>query len=185
MICSKRLWWAAAGLCAAALLGLSSLSLKAEIARSSDAGFTLTHELELPISPEAAYDVMTGDISGWWDHSFSGSPAEFFIEAKPGGGFYEIFDDSGDGVQHATVIFAQRGKMLRFVGPLGLAGNAITMVMTYEFSARGDSCVVKLTVDASGHVEKGWPEAVDGVWKHFLFERLKPHVESGKYREKR
>jgi hypothetical protein len=40
-------------------------------------------------------------------------------------------------------------------------------------------------VDASGHVEKGWPETVDSVWNHFLVERLKPYVESGKYREKK
>ncbi len=171
--------------CMISLVVLASVPSMATVTRSTETGFAITQEVELPVGAETAYDVMTGNIGSWWDHNFSGAPAEFYIEAKPGGGFYEIFDDSGDGVLHATVTFAQRGKMLRFIGPLGLAGNAIDMVTTYEYSARGDGCVVKLTVDASGHIEEGWPETVDSVWNHFLVERLKPYVESGKYREKK
>src|SRR5262245_55635462 len=84
-------------------------------------GFVVEHELVLPGTPEAIYDALTGDVSGWWDHSFSGAPKRLYIEAKPGGGFYEIFDKSGDGAKHAEVITAERGKLLRFVGPLGLS----------------------------------------------------------------
>jgi hypothetical protein len=47
--------------------------------------------------PEAVYDAATGDISGWWDHYTSEHPKKLYLEAKPGGGFYEIFNDSGDG----------------------------------------------------------------------------------------
>ncbi|UCG51981.1 MAG: SRPBCC domain-containing protein [Candidatus Latescibacterota bacterium] len=170
-----------------AVLGLALLAVQgvvAEVVRTADAGFAIEHSLMLPVSPEVAYDVMTGDISGWWDHSFSDSPKAFYIEPKPGGGFYEIYDDSGDGVLHATVIVAQRGKMLRYTGPLGLSGSAITMVMTYHYEPKGEGTLVKVTVDASGNIEKGWDETVDGVWRHFLFERLKPYVESGRYLEK-
>ena len=71
--------------------------------------FAIEHKLALPGKPEAIYDAMTGDISGWWDHSFCKNPKKFYIEPKPGGGFWEIFDDSGDDVLHATVIFAERG----------------------------------------------------------------------------
>ena len=35
-----------------------------------------------------------------------------YIEPRPGGGFIEIFDDEGNGVLHATVIYADRGKLL-------------------------------------------------------------------------
>ncbi len=34
-------------------------------------GFRVTHELILPGEPNQVYDAITGDISGWWDHSFS------------------------------------------------------------------------------------------------------------------
>lgn len=145
-------------------------------------GFSIRHQLTLPGTPEEIYDAITGDISGWWDHSVSEKPSKFYIEPKPGGGFYEIFNESGDGVRHATVILANRGKLLRFDGPLGLSGNAIQMVHTYEFEPVGsDSTLLKLTVNAAGQIEEGWQELVDKVWHHFLFERFKPYVESGKH----
>ena len=55
--------------------------------------FSFEKIVNLPGTPEDIFDAATGDISGWWDHSFSGNPKKFYLEAKPGGGFYEIFDD--------------------------------------------------------------------------------------------
>jgi len=183
MVLSVESWLKATVLGAGCLLCLV-WTAGAAVVQSSSVGFTVEHEIELPVPPEIAYDAMTGDISGWWDHSFSGAPAELYIEAKPGGGFYEIFDDTGDGVLHATVTFAQRGKLLRLTGPLGLAGTAIDMVTTVEYQARGNGSVVKLTADAFGHVKEGWAGAVDATWRHFLVERLKPYIETGGYRGK-
>lgn len=148
-------------------------------------GFRISHEVVLPGQPDVVYDAATGDISGWWDHTFSEKPEKFYIEAKPGGGFYEIFDESGDGVKHATVIMAQRGKLLRFEGPLGLSGNAIHMIHTYEFSEQGsDSTMLKLTVNALGEVNKQLADTVDRVWYHFLFEQFRPYMEEVMSREK-
>jgi hypothetical protein len=143
--------------------------------------FAFDKQVTLPGTPEQIFDAATGDISGWWDHSFSENPKKFFIEAKPGGGFYEIFDDEGNGVLHATVIFSQRGKMIRFDGPLGLTGRAVQVVTTYEFSEVGkDSTLMKVSVHGSGEMEEGMPAIVEKVWEHFIFERFKPYIESGK-----
>ncbi|HYM81929.1 MAG TPA: SRPBCC domain-containing protein [Candidatus Limnocylindria bacterium] len=142
--------------------------------------FGFEHMITVPGDPNATYDAMTGDISGWWDHTFSKQPARFFIEPKAGGGFYELFDAQGNGVQHGVVTWAERGKRLRFVGPLGLAGNAVDMVVTWDYAAAGDSTRVKLTCRAAGQIEKGWPELVERVWHHFLDERFKPYVEAKK-----
>lgn len=142
-------------------------------------GFDLA--LRLPGTPEALFDAVTGDISDWWDHSFSETPYRFYIEPRPGGGFYELFDAEGNGVLHATVIVADRGKMLRFDGPLGLSGQAIHLVTTYTFAPAGsDSTDLGLQVRGAGEVRAGIPEVVEDVWRHFLFERLKPHVETGR-----
>jgi hypothetical protein len=142
--------------------------------------FSVEKTVVLPGTPAAIYDAATGDISGWWDHSFSESPKRFVIEAKPGGGFWEIFDDSGDGVKHATVIFAKRGEMLRFQGPLGLSGRALLIVHTYTFEAAGpDSTRLTVTVNASGEVEPGLPETVDRVWDHFILNRFAAYVNAG------
>ena len=144
--------------------------------------FAFDKEVTLPGTPEQIFDAATGDISGWWDHSFSENPKKFFIEAKPGGGFWEIFDDKGNGVLHATVIYSQRGKMIRFDGPLGLSGRAVQIVTTYEFSEVGaDSILMKVSVHGSGEMEEGMPAIVEKVWEHFIFERFEPYIKAGKH----
>lgn len=166
---------------AAAVAGLAA-GASAEHGELPTGAFSVELELVLPGAPETIYDAITGDIGDWWDHSFSQSPKRFYLEAKPGGGFWEIFDDSGDGVLHATVIYAQRGKILRFDGPLGLSGKAVHMIHTFAFSHAGtDSTRLKLTVRAAGEMEPGWPATVDQVWWHFLVERFKPYIESGRH----
>ncbi len=157
-------------------------SSRAEVTLLKFGCYAINHELTLPGTPVTIYDAITGDISDWWDHSFSNSPLRFYIEPKPGGGFYEIFDEAGNGVLHATVIVADRGKMLRFDGPLGLSGKAVKMVHTYEFSPAGsDSTRLNLSVHVLGEIEEGLPETIDRAWYHFLFERFKPYIEEGRH----
>jgi len=156
----------------------------AETKELKTGAFQVQQELVLPASPEAVYDAITGDISGWWDHSFSEHPKKLFIEAKPGGGFWEIFNDAGDGVLHATVIAAERGKQLRFRGPLGFSGQAVDLVTTYDLSPDPAGTKLRLTCNVAGQMEDGEDKIVEAVWYHFLFERLKPYIESGAYQKK-
>lgn len=146
--------------------------------------FSFSFDTTLPAPPEEIYDALTGDISGWWDHHFVERPYRLYIEAKPGGGFYEIFDESGDGAKHATVILAERGKRLRFDGPLGLSGRAIQTVTSYDLAPAGPGAT-KLTVSAhgSGEMDETVPGLVEKVWKHFILERFKPYIESGAHRK--
>ena len=147
--------------------------------------FSFSDSLTVPGSPNEIYDAMTGDISGWWDHSFSEHPKKFYIEPKPGGSFMEIFDDEGNGIQHAVVNYADRGKLLRFTGPLGLSGHAINFVTTYKYSPVGnDSTKLIVEVNVSGEFQNNWPSLVHSVWKHFIFERFKPYIESRQYKNK-
>ena len=144
--------------------------------------FSFEKEVILPGTPEVIFDAVTGDISGWWDHSMSENPKAFYIEPFPGGGFYEIFDDEGNGVLHATVIYADRGKMLRFDGPLGLSGMAIQFVTTYQFEPVGtDSTLLRVSVHASGEMNESIPSIVGSVWEHFIFEQLEPYIKEGKH----
>ncbi len=157
--------------------------LAGEVKQIGVSGFVVEHELVLPASPEAVYDAVTGDISPWWDHHFSAHPKKFYIEARPGGGFYEIFDDSGDGVLHATVIYAERGKRLRFTGPFGFSGSAVDLVVTYNLKPDAGGTRLHLTCAVAGQVSETAAQGVDQVWRHFLFERLKPYIESGEYKK--
>ena len=140
-------------------------------------GFAMEHSITVPGTPVEAYDAITGDISGWWDHHFSERPVRLYIEPVPGGCFCEVFDAEGNGARHATVTYANRGEALRFEGPLGLGGNALMMVHTYEFASVADSTRVTVKVRAFGEIQDGWPAAVNGVWRHFLAERFKPWYE--------
>jgi uncharacterized protein YndB with AHSA1/START domain len=170
---------------AAVLMLLLPALLRGDTKEQKTGAFQVKQEVILPASPEAVYDAVTGDISGWWDHSFSATPKHLFIEAKPGGGFWEIFNDTGDGVLHATVIYAERGKHLRFTGPLGLSGQAIDMVTTYDFLPDPAGTKLRLTCNVSGQIDDGEDKIVDAVWQHFLVERLKPYIESGAYLKKK
>ncbi len=75
-------------------------------------GFAIEHALVPPGMPETIYDAITGDISGWWDHTFSEKPAKFFLEAKPGGGFWEIFAASGDNWRIRRRLASRGGRRL-------------------------------------------------------------------------
>ncbi len=158
-----------------------SLPAGAEQRPLETGAFGVHQEVIVPGNPDVVYDALTGDISPWWDHAFSDAPARFFIEAKPGGGFWEYFDASGtNGVRHATVIYAERGKLLRMDGPLGLSGNAVQIVTTYALAPAGaDSTRITLTLNAAGQMEATWPDVVDRVWHHFLTGRFKPFMEAG------
>ena len=175
---------ARACLIALTLCLLSPFSLRCDTKELHAGAFQVLQEVVLPASPEAVYDAATGDISGWWDHSFSDHPKKLYIETKPGGGFWEIFDDSGDGALHATVIYAERGKRIRFTGPLGLSGQAVNMVTTYDFLPDPAGTKLRVTCNVSGQIEDGQDKVVDAVWHHFLVERLKPYIESGAYKRK-
>ena len=168
-----------------ALVGASAGGLQAKVVEHSGQGFIIEHELVLAVTPEVAFDVMTGDISEWWDHSFSDAPKKLYIEPKPGGGFYEIFDDDGNGARHATVIYAHRGKRLTYAGPLGFSGKALNLVVTYTYVPVDEGTRVEVAVHASGAIAEGWDAIVDKVWHHFLFEQLEPYVSSGRYQRKR
>jgi len=169
--------------CLASCLSLS-IAAASEPQNLPIGAFAFEIEAEVPGLPESVYDALTGDITGWWDHTMSGDPYQLIIEAKPGGGFWEVFDASGQGVRHAVVTYAHRGKQLRFEGPLGLAGHAIQMVTTYELMPAGEgTTLLKVSVHASGEIQAGWPEMVQKTWQRFLFERFVPYVKGELFRE--
>ena len=162
---------------AAVLLLAAAGRMSAQPQTLAISGFAIEHSITVPGTPVEAFDAITGDISGWWDHRFSENPARLYIEPTLGGCFCEVFDAAGNGARHATVTYVKRGEMLRFEGPLGLAGNALSMVHTYEFTPVADSTRVTVKVRAFGEIQEGWPAAVNGVWHHFLVEQFKPWYE--------
>lgn len=158
---------------------ISAQSLFAQVTESEYGCYSFSFDVVMPGTPGEMYDAATGDISGWWDHTFSEKPVELFIDAVPGGQFREVFDEEGNGVIHATVIYADRGKVLRMNGPLGLSGKAMDGIFTCRFEANGDNTIVSFEANLAGQITAGEAAAVEGVWHHFLEDRLKPYLEDG------
>lgn len=156
-----------------------------QIKETKLSGFTIEQEIVLPGSPAEVYDAVTGDISPWWDHHFSATSKKLYIEPRPGGGFYEIFNDAGEGVLHATVIYAERGKRLRFTGPLAFSGKVADFAVTYDLAPDPEGTRFHLTVNVAGQLPDGVEKIVDSVWHHFLVERLKPYLESPEYKKRK
>lgn len=153
--------------------GMLAAQAAAEVTASGEDRFTIVRSVEVAGTPDQVFDAFTVDLGEWWDHHISERPVRLYMEPRPGGGFFEIFDEHGNGARHAEVILADRGRLLRFVGPMGLSGHAIAMVHTLELEAVGARRTrVRLTLEASGAVQEGWPAVVDRVWGHFLDEAL-------------
>lgn len=161
-----------AGMLSAKILGPTRFESK---------GFVVEKEVVVKGTPDEVFDAFTGDVKPWWDHSFSKTPHAMVIEPEVGGRFYELFDEEGNGVVHASVTFVDRGKKLIFKGPLGFQGtSALEMVHVFTFEAEGESTRIRVQVRGVGEVADGVPEAIDGVWNHFLVERFKAFVETRK-----
>ena len=157
---------------------LTALAVHAEPERLATGGFEVVKEVTVPGEPEVVFDAFTKETREWWDHSHSENPKELYFEPRPGGGFIEIFDDEGNGALHGTVIYAQRGKVLRWTGPMGFNGYALEMVHSLVFDHADEEGMTRLhlTVRGVGQIEDGWADAVDGVWDHFLLERFRPYM---------
>lgn len=151
---------------------------RAEVAVQPAGAFSFTITADVKGDPVAVFDAATGDITPWWDHTMSGNPWRMYVEPRPGGAFLEIFNEQGDGVRHAVVTGAERGKLLRYEGPLGLAGFALHMVTTWTFAAAGEGrTTVTVAVHGAGELQEGWPEVIEATWRHFLVERFQAYLE--------
>ena len=160
------------------ILCLCAGSPAAAVTDAPSGAFSFTVEMLIDSDVPTVWDAATGDISGWWDHSMSPQPHAMYVEAKPGGAFMEIFDENGDGVRHAVVTYVKQHEILRYEGPLGLAGHALHMVTTWSFvNEEGGGTRVVVEVHAAGEVHGGWPEVIEKTWGHFLGQ-LKTYVET-------
>ncbi len=156
----------------------------------SVSAFALEQEVVVPGDANAAFDAFTGDILPWWDHHYSPEPLALVIDPRPGGHFYETFDEEGNGVIHATVTLARRGSELIFRGPLGFGAMGVHFDMVHRVTFveeptedGGVRTRVAVAVHGLGEIQDGWAQAVQGVWKHFLVEQFEPYVSSGKHLE--
>ena len=142
-------------------------------------GAVIKMDVDYPVPPDQLFEAATGDISGWWDHSFTSEPYSLEIQPEIGGYFLERFDGEGNGAIHATVSFVRRPERIQFKGPFGFAGRALDLVVTYDVTPAPEGSRLSLTVEMAGHVTPEEDAIVEAVWRHFLIERLQTYLEAG------
>ncbi len=131
--------------------------LHAEVLAVTDNGFSVQHGITTKAGPEAVYEAMTR-IGQWWnpDHSWSGQPANLYMDARPGGCFCERLPDGG-GVEHLRIIYLAPGQKIHFDGALGpLQGMATTGRMVWLIEAGEHGTKVTFTYHVIGFMEGGF-----------------------------
>ena len=102
-----------------ALALLAPHAASAEVKRSDADGFVVEHVVSVTAAPGAVWRML-GTPAAWWDaaHSWSGDAANLSIDTRAGGCFCERLAGGGS-VEHARVVHAAPGSLLRMVGALG------------------------------------------------------------------
>ena len=130
--------------------GLAS-PVQADVKDTRENGFVIEATVMADASPAAVYRQLVR-VADWWDpkHTWSGSARNLKLEAKAGGCFCEKLADGGS-VQHARVIFAQPGKLLRLDGALGpLQDMAVSGVLSFNLAPDGPGTRINMTYRVAG-----------------------------------
>src|SRR6478735_8420598 len=113
----------------------------ADVLETSPNSFTVESSVVIQAAADPAYAMLTGAINAWWDpaHTWSGDAKNLAIDARAGGCFCEQLPNGGS-VEHARVVFAQPGKLLRFDAALGpFQDMPVKGVLTFRFKTESQA----------------------------------------------
>lgn len=168
---------------AAAVLLIAGCSLKAEVADSSPAGFTLKVALHIQATPDEVYRRLVRNVGDWWNpaHTLSGDARALTIDNRAPGCFCEKLPNLGT-ARHMEVVMAAPGEKLVMLGALGpLQSMAVTGAMSIQLSPDAGGAKLAVTYAVGGYFPAGlntWAAPVDSVLSE-QFTRLKNYVEHG------
>lgn len=121
-------------------------------------GFTIETTVLAEANPASTYRALV-NAAMWWDpqHTWSGSARNLTLDPRAGGCFCEKLPGGGS-TQHARVIFAQPGKLLRMEGGLGpMQDMAVTGILTFTLEPDGKGTRIRMTYRVAGML--GMPAA--------------------------
>lgn len=137
-----------------------------EVKQGAPDGALIEHRFQIAAPPAAAWQTLLHP-ERWWpaDHTWSGEPGNLRLEPDAGGCFCERW--SGNSAEHARVVMAKPGELLRLRGSLGpLQEMAVTGVLTITLAAKDGGTEAVVTYRLSGdpsHKLDGFIAAVDQV----------------------
>ncbi len=171
-------------------LVLATPAARADTTAVSGSGFTSSFRAEIKIAPGQAWATIV-QLPRWWNpsHTYSGDASNLSLDAQAGGCLCERWRDAAGArhsVQHAQVVLAQEGRVLRLNGALGplqdmAAVGVLTIVSATGTGAEAGRHFLRMTYRVAGGAEAGLDKlapAVDGVIGE-QFKRLKSMIETG------
>lgn len=146
-----------------------------------DNGFLIQSVVLVDARPEVVWRALIR-VSSWWDpaHTWSGSARNLRLEPRAGGCFCEKLPNGGS-VEHARVVFAQPGRLLRLDGALGpLQEMPVTGVLSYALAPDGPGTRITMTYHVAGalSVESAKLAPIVDQVMQGQFERLRDHINS-------
>ncbi|WOF45620.1 hypothetical protein KNJ79_21675 (plasmid) [Sphingopyxis indica] len=129
----------------------------AKVIDQSDIGFTVAHTAKVAATPGDVWKMLRTPDK-WWsaEHSWSGDTANFWLDAQAGGCFCEKLpgkDGAMGSVQHARILFAQPGQMMRLSGAFGpLQGEAVTGTLTIQIQPTAAGSAIRFDYVVGGYM---------------------------------
>ena len=142
---------------------LTAAPASAEVAMSSDTGFTSHYVLTLAAPPASVWAALLHP-ERWWDpaHTYSGSAANLSLDPRPGGCWCE--KTARGGVEHMRVVYLAANDTLRLTGGLGpLQAMPVTGVLTITLKAEGGGTRLTASYAVAGPALANMAAPVDQV----------------------
>lgn len=142
----------------------------AKVIDQSDIGFTVAHTAQVAATPEDVWKMLRTPEK-WWskEHSWSGDAANFWLDSQAGGCFCEKLPGDGGAmgsVQHARIVFAKPGEMMRLSGAFGpLQGEAVTGTLTIQIKKTGAGAAIRFDYVVGGYMRFKVADIAPGVDK--------------------
>jgi len=166
---------------------------RAETSGVSPSGFTSSYRAEITATAAQAWAAMV-QLPRWWNpsHTYSGNAANLSLDAQAGGCWCERWRDAAGAshsVQHAQVVLAQEGRVLRLNGAFGplqdlAVVGVLTLVTGPGTGAEAGKQFLRMTYRVAGGADAGLDKLagpVDGVIGE-QFKGLKSLIETGSAR---
>ena len=160
---------------------LAAASARAEVASVAPTGFEVRYRTAVKAPAPKVWEALLA-VGSWWSpqHTWSGDAGNLSIDARAGGCFCEKLPDGG--VQHMTVVFVDRGKVLRLAGAIGpLQAAGLAGSMTWEIKPAPGGAALELAYAVGGYMPGGFDKLAP-IADRMLgeqFERLKRLIETG------
>lgn len=163
------------------LLASFGCAANAAVVDITPAGFDIQQTVHIAACPAKVYAALIVPAK-WWnsEHTFSQNAAHLSLSAKAGGCFCEKWAQGS--VEHAVVVDAEPGRVLRLRGALGpFQGSGVASALTFTLKAADGGTDVMLDNSIGGYMKGGfanWPTLADVMLAEQMA-RLKKLIETG------